>query len=164
MTDPSPNAWSEPVPAGPGAGDDSGRTRVVESGRRLSRSVATANLPVSRASTVLFDSLAQAESAGRAAARGERHATTYGTAGTPTTMALMDALAEVEAPGHDCRAALMPSGLSAITTALFTYLSPGDHMLVADSVYGPMRAFCDGMLARYGVRTEYYDPLVGAGI
>ncbi len=160
-----PNPSSDPVApaAGPGAGD-SGLTRVVDAGRRFPKPVATANLPVSRASTVLFDSLAHAESAGQAAARGERHATTYGTAGTPTTMALMDALAEVEAPGHDCRAALMPSGLSAITTALFTYLSPGDHMLVADSVYGPMRAFCDGMLSRYGVRTEYYDPLVGAGI
>lgn len=140
------------------------RTRVVDAGRRLEARVATASLPVSRASTVLFDSLAQADAAGKATGRGERHATTYGTAGTPGTMALADALAEIEGAGHACRAALMPSGLSAISTALLAFLSPGDHLLVSDSVYGPTRVFCDGMLARYGVRTEYYDPAIGAGI
>jgi cystathionine beta-lyase len=40
----------------------------------------------------------------------------------------------------------------------------GDHVLVADSVYLPTRKFCDDVLARYGVATTYYDPLVGAGI
>jgi cystathionine beta-lyase len=143
---------------------ESVRTRVVDAGRRLEARVATVNPPVSRASTVLFESLAQAEAAGKATGRGERHATTYGTAGTAGTMALADALAEVEGAGHACRAALMPSGLSAISTALLAFLSPGDHLLVSDSVYGPTRLFCDGMLARYGVRAEYYDPAIGAGI
>jgi cystathionine beta-lyase len=158
-------ASHEPAPGGqPDGASPAPRTRVVDAGRRLEARVLTANLPVSRASTVLFDTLAQADALGQAGARGERHVTTYGTSGTPVTMALADALAEVEGAGHDCRAALMPSGLSAISTALFAFLSPGDHLLVADSVYGPTRAFCDGLLARYGVKTEYYDPLIGAGI
>lgn len=140
------------------------RTRLAESGRRIDAAVNTANLPVHRASTVLFDTLAQAEAAGQAVGRGERHATTYGTAGTPTTMALMDALAEIEGSGHAVRAALMPSGLAAITTVLLAVLGPGDHLLVTDSAYGPTRVFCDGLLARLGVRTTYYDPTVGAGI
>src|SRR5262249_40125614 len=33
-----------------------------------------------------------------------------------------------------------------------------------DSVYRPSRNFCQGMLARYGVETTYFDPLIGAGI
>ena len=140
------------------------RTRLAEAGRHLEVPVNTANLPVHRASTVLFDTLAQAETAGHAVGGGERHATTYGTAGTPTTMALMDALAEIEGGGHAVRAALMPSGLAAITTVLLALLEPGDHLLVTDSAYGPTRVFCDGMLARLGVRTTYYDPVVGAGI
>jgi cystathionine beta-lyase len=37
-------------------------------------------------------------------------------------------------------------------------------VLVTDSVYAPTRRFCDGLLARYGVRTRYYDPRIGAGI
>jgi cysteine-S-conjugate beta-lyase len=139
-------------------------TRLVDAGRHLDVQVGMANLPVSRASTVLFETLAQAERAGDAVARGERHATTYGTVATPVTMALTDALAEIEGAGHACRAALMPSGLSAISTALLAFLKPGDHLLVTDSVYGPTRNLCNGLLARYGVHTEYYDPAIGAGI
>ncbi len=139
-------------------------TRLAETGRAFDVPVGTANLPVHRASTVLFDTLAQAEAAGEAVGRGERHATTYGTAGTPTTLALMDALAEIEGGGHPVRAALAPSGLAAITTALLAVLEPGDHILVTDSAYGPTRIFCDGMLARLGVTTTYYDPTIGAGI
>ncbi|UCE31019.1 MAG: PLP-dependent transferase, partial [Burkholderiales bacterium] len=36
--------------------------------------------------------------------------------------------------------------------------------LMPDSVYGPARALCDGLLARMGVETTFYDPLIGAGI
>jgi cystathionine beta-lyase len=164
MPDTSPNAAGHTGPSPTDAPSQAGRTSVVAAGRSIERPVAIASLPVSRASTVLFDSLAQAEEIGQAAARGERHASTYGTVGTPVTMALTDALAQVEGGGHACRAALMPSGLSAITSALFAFLSPGDHLLVSDSVYGPTRAFCDGLFARYGVHTEYFDPLIGAAI
>jgi cysteine-S-conjugate beta-lyase len=59
---------------------------------------------------------------------------------------------------------LCPSGLSAISTALLSVLSAGDHLLVTDSAYGPGRHFCDGVLKRFGVETTYYDPHVGAGI
>ena len=137
---------------------------VTEVARRFDARIATANLPVYRASTVLFDSLAQADATGRATMGGARHASTYGTAGTPTTFALMDALAEVEGRGHDCRAALMPSGLAAISTALFAYTRTGDHVLMPDSVYGPARQFAQGMLAGLGVETTFYDPSIGAGI
>ena len=139
-------------------------TQVTEAGRRFDERIVTANLPVHRASTVLFDSLAQADATGRATMAGERHASTYGTAGTPTTFALMDALAEVEGAGHDCRAALMPSGLAAISTALLAYLKTGDHLLMPDSVYGPARGFASGMLAGLGIETTFYAPGIGAGI
>ena len=135
--------------AGPqaGAGEPAIASLVTEVARRFDDVIATANLPVYRASTVLFDSLAQADAAGRATGAGALHASTYGTAGTPTTFALMDALAEVEGRGHACRAALMPSGLSAITTALLAFAKTGDHVLRPDSVYGPARVFARGMLA-----------------
>ena len=59
---------------------------------------------------------------------------------------------------------LAPSGLAAITTTLLSVLKAGDHLLVCDNVYRPSRNFCNGMLARYGVETTYFDPLIGAGI
>lgn len=139
-------------------------TRLTEVARRFDRRIATANLPVHRASTVLFDTLAQADAIGRDAIAGVRHASTYGTAGTPTTFGLMDALAEIEGRGHACRAALMPSGLSAISTALLAYLKTGDHLLMPDSVYGPARTFANGPLARLGIETTFYDPRIGEGI
>lgn len=133
-------------------------TQLSSVGREVPVGIVTANLPVHRASTVMFDTLAQAAERGRDAMQGVRHASSYGTSGTITTHALMDALAQIEGGGHACRAALMPTGLSAITTALFAFLSPGEHLLMPDSVYGPARVFAQGMLARYGVHTTFYDP------
>jgi cystathionine beta-lyase len=139
-------------------------TQLVSTGRHFDRPVATVNLPLTRASSVLFETLALAEAEGAAAMAGEVHRTTYATSGTPTTMALMDALAEVEGAPHRCRAAIMPSGLAAISVALLAYCKPGDHVLMSDSVYGPARTFATTLFARYGVVTEYFDPHIGAGI
>jgi cystathionine beta-lyase/cystathionine gamma-synthase len=74
-------------------------TAYASVARRIDALVRTASVPVVRASSVLFDSLAQVDQAGRATAQGVRHATTYGTAGLPTTMALMDAVAQLEGAG-----------------------------------------------------------------
>ncbi|WP_204271826.1 PLP-dependent transferase, partial [Escherichia coli] len=35
---------------------------------------------------------------------------------------------------------------------------------VPDSAYDPTRSLANGLLARMGVETSYYDPLIGAGI
>jgi len=59
---------------------------------------------------------------------------------------------------------IAPSGLAAISTTLLAVLKAGDHLLVCDNVYRPSRNFCNGVLARYGVETTYFDPLIGAGI
>lgn len=137
-------------------------TALVETARRFEPKIGTANLPVYRASTVLFDSLEQARERGREAATGQRHASTYGTVGTPTTFALMDALAEIEGRGSACRAAVMPSGLAAITTALLAFLKPGDEVLMSDSVYGPARVFAQGMMTRLGIRPVFFEPQANA--
>ncbi|GAA4719201.1 cystathionine beta-lyase [Sphingomonas lutea] len=132
-------------------------TRLVEAGRRKAWRGRLVNPPVERASTILFDSVAELD--GGQARLGEYR---YGLQGTATHWALSDALTELE-PGA-AGTALFSSGLSAITTALLAVLRSGDELLVTDSVYGPTRKFCDTLLGRYGVATRYYDPLVGAGI
>ncbi len=40
----------------------------------------------------------------------------------------------------------------------------GDHILITDSVYGPGRHLADGVLKRFGIEVEYYDPALGGGI
>jgi cysteine-S-conjugate beta-lyase len=130
-------------------------TRVVNAGRDPAAYHGFVNPPVYHASTVLYPS---AEDFVAHRARYQ-----YGRRGTPTTEALELALQELEGP--QCTAvALLPSGLAAVSAALFSVIQAGDHLLVTDSVYGPTRMFCDQILTRLGVTTTYYDPLAGASI
>ncbi len=86
---------------------------------------------------------------------------TYGRKGTPTSRAFETAVAEMEG-GFDCKAA--PSGLAAITAALLSYLKSGDHLLMVDTAYWPVRHLCDTLVKGLGIETTYYDPLIGKNI
>ncbi len=130
-------------------------TTIVTAGRDPKSNYGFVNPPVYHASTVLYPS-AEDYVAHRARYQ-------YGRRGTPTTEALELALQELEGP-QCAGVALVPSGLAAISTALLAVVHSGDHVLVTDSAYGPTRTFCDQILARLGVTTTYYDPLIGAGI
>ena len=128
-------------------------TRLVHAGRDPEDQYGFVNTPIYRGSTVLFPTMASLK---------DRNIPyTYGTKGTPTIRALEDAWTQLcDAEGT----VLAPTGLAAITLALMTAVKSGDHLLVTDSAYGPTRHFCDTVLARMGVETTYYDPLIGAGI
>ncbi|MDQ8730118.1 cystathionine beta-lyase [Bradyrhizobium sp. LHD-71] len=130
-------------------------TRLVTAGRDPRFLNGFVNTPVVHGSTVLYPTADDI--------RNDRGEFQYGREGTPTTKALSDAIAALEGPAC-AGVALLPSGLAAISTALLAVLKSGDHLLVSDSAYRPTRRFCDGMLARYGVTTTYYDPLIGADI
>lgn len=132
-------------------------TRLVEGGRRKEWRRRLVNTPVERASTILFDSVDELH--GSRPALGNYR---YGLQGTATQWALSEALTNLE-PGA-AGTALYSSGLAAITAPLLILLSPGDEMLAPDNVYGPTRKFCDTILKRLGIRTRYYDPLIGAEI
>ena len=130
-------------------------TRLVTAGRDPQAYFGFVNPPVYHASTVLYPT-AQDQVAHRARYQ-------YGRRGTPTSEALEDALKELEGPAC-AGVALLPSGLSAISTVLLSVVGAGDHILVSDSIYRPTRVFCDGVLKRLGTETTYYDPLIGDGI
>src|SRR5437868_13684623 len=105
-------------------------TVLVEGGRRKEWRRRLVNVPVERASTILFDSVAELE--GSRPALGEYR---YGLQGTATHWALSEALTQLE-PGA-AGTALYSSGLAAITGALLSVLSAGDEILVSDSIYDP---------------------------
>lgn len=142
-----PRSGAKPKPA----------TAVTQLGRNPRQHLGAVNTPVYRASTILFDTVADLE----AAERGEYPGITYGLHGLPTVRDLQAAVAALEG-GHAALA--VPSGLAAITLALLATTRPGDHVLVTDSVYGPTRRFCNQQLKRLGVEASYYDPLCGAAI
>lgn len=144
---------------GPGVSDEKPATRVVSAGRRPEWTQGIVSPPVWRASTILYDSVADLRAAG---GRDTHHRLFYGRRGTPTQWALADALTELE-PGAEATF-LYPSGVAAIAAALLSLLSPGDELLCTDSAYDPTRSFANGFLRRFGVTTRFYDPLIGAGI
>ena len=134
-------------------------TLLTHLGRNPEAQHGAINPPVYHASTILSKNMAEWEN--RRDPRLHFGVVRYGLSGTPTTFALEELLAKIEG-GY--RAAIVSSGLAAITAPLQGCLSQGDHLLMVDSCYGPARNFCERVLTRMGVETTYYDPLIGEGI
>ena len=133
------------------------QTKLINVGRKPEANFGIINPPVYHASTVLFPTVAALDKA----TQNRYEGVYYGLNGTPTTFALQEAVAELEGYTH---AIAVPSGLASIAASLLAFLKHGDHLLMVDSVYGPTRRFCDGMLKRFGIETTYYDPLIGKAI
>jgi cystathionine beta-lyase len=133
-------------------------TKIVNAGRSEKWTNGVVNPPVTRASTVVFNSVAEMNNA-----LINRHNQTmvYGRRGTNTSFAFSDAMIDLEG-GAGC--ALYPSGTAAITNAILAFVKQGDHILMVDSAYEPTRDYCDKILAKMGVATTYYDPMIGANI
>ena len=135
-------------------------TRLLHLGRKARSEPGLVNLPVARASTVTFESMAHMRDVQKRFDAGEPVAT-YGITNMPLRVAFEELMVEIEG-GH--RAATYPSGLAAVAAAILATVQAGDHVLVTDACYGPTRMFCDRTLKRFGVATDYYDPLIGADI
>lgn len=135
-------------------------TKVITVARSAERFGGAVNPPVYRTSTVLSATIADWEKkqAERAAGVPGMY---YGRQGTLTTRSFEEAVAEIE--GGD-RTFVCPSGLAACNMSILAFVKSGDHILITDSVYGPVRTFADTVLVRMGVKTTYYDPCIGAGI
>lgn len=132
------------------------RTLLVHGGRDPHGFSGMVNTPVHRGSTILSRDLEswQRNSAGNPYSQ-------YGRFGTPTTRSLEDMVARLEG-GY--RSLVFPSGLSACCHALMSVLKAGDHVLMTNSVYGPVRLFADQVLKRFNIEVTFYDPLVGGNI
>ncbi len=133
-------------------------TRLVHLGNHPFDHQGIINPPVYHASTIAFPTLAALRS--RVTEDGERKVA-YGRKGTPTTFAVEDTVAAL----HGAAGAIaVSSGLAAVSLSMMSHLGPGDHVLVADSVYAPVRALCAQVLAPLGIQCQFYDPCIGAGI
>lgn len=117
------------------------------------------NPPVYHASTIVHRTVAGMENAQKN--RLQKGNMSYGRYGTPTTFALEEAVSAME---QGDRTIAYCSGAAACYAAILSFVQSGDHILVVDTVYGPVRAFCGGFLKRFGVTTTFYDPMIGADI
>jgi cysteine-S-conjugate beta-lyase len=136
-------------------------TTIVQGGRRSewTGDGKVVNPPVWRASTILYDDTAALKDGVKSNADGNWF---YGRRGTPTQWALAEALTALDPSAAGTM--LYPSGVAAVAGALLSVLKPGDHLLMVDSTYDPTSGLCNKFLARHGITTTYYDPLIGAGI
>ena len=76
---------------------------------------------------------------------------------TPNHIALHKKLAALEG----AEAALVTSsGMSAITTALLTYLQSGDHLLAQSTLYGGTADYVKHDLPQYGIEVDFFDAMI----
>src|SRR5205814_9055188 len=127
-------------------------TLLTHLGRNPEAQHGAINPPVYHASTILSKNVAEWEN--RRDPRVHFGVVRYGLSGTPTTFALEELLARIEG-GY--RAAIVCSGLAAITAPLQGLLQQGVHHLMVDSTYGPARTSCNRVLTRMGVEPAYHD-------
>ncbi len=116
------------------------------------------NPPIVRGSTVLHANVADMKERSRRYRSDEPGPVNYGLYGTPTHHAFLELLCQLEG-GY--RSWAVPSGLTACTMTLLSYLHAGDHVLISDAAYGPTRRFCIDMLPRYGIQYSFYAPTIG---
>jgi cystathionine beta-lyase len=109
------------------------------------------NPPLVRASTILFDTVAHLKDIRRR--RDDERVLSYGARGNPTAFALEDLITGLEG-GYRTR--LFPTGLAAITQTLIAYLQSGDHVLISDAVYEPVRHFARQFFDRFSIDYSFF--------
>lgn len=115
---------------------------------------APVNLPSMRTSTVRFENLDRLQETVARRMNGERPIT-YGRSGMDTHRALEEVFNELEVGCYTC---LAPSGLAAINILFLTVLQAGDHVLISDSTYAPVRNLNNVLLSRLGISASYFSP------
>lgn len=127
-------------------------TDLVRAGRNRARNEGGVNPPVQRVSTLILERVDQLY---------DDDVKTYGLDGMAVHEALSEALIAIEGGAG---VTFAPSGLGACALPFLAFCEAGAHALVPDSVYGPTRRLCDGLLTRFGVETTMYDPRIGGDI
>jgi cystathionine beta-lyase len=127
-------------------------THCVVTPKVKSEGFAPLGVGVYRASTIVFETAEDYANRGKRGPDGY----SYGLYGTPTTRTLEAKLTALE---KGARTFLVPSGQAANAIAMLPFLRAGDGILIADSVYPPVRDLANTELARFGVEVAYYDPV-----
>lgn len=115
---------------------------------------APVSLPPVRTSTVRFKDLAALEQTLARRALGAR-TVTYGIGGLQTHRALEEVFNVLE-DGSYC--VLSSSGLASIHLVFMSVLRSGDHILISDNVYGPVRNLNETLLKRLNIEATFFSP------
>ncbi|MFU2122011.1 cystathionine beta-lyase [Gallibacterium anatis] len=133
-------------------------THLIHAGRGKRVTQGSVNPVIQRASSLVFDSVADKKKATQERAK---QGLFYGRRGTLTHFALQDLMCELEG-GVGCY--LYPCGAAAISNTLLAFVQQGDHILVTGAAYEPTQEFCNIILKKMGISTTFYDPMMGAKV
>lgn len=133
-------------------------TTLVSAGRSKRYTQGAVNSVIQRASSLVFDTVADKKRATAGRATGELF---YGRRGTLTHFSLQEAMTELEG-GAGC--VLYPCGAAAVANAILSFVDAGDHVLMCGAVYEPTQDFCTKILSKLGVTTTFYDHTIGSEI
>ncbi|MGV8924254.1 MAG: cystathionine beta-lyase [Ewingella sp.] len=130
-------------------------TTLISAGRDKKYTLGSVNAVIQRASSLVFNTVADKKHATKKRAEGELF---YGRRGTLTHFSFQEAMVELEG-GAGC--ALYPCGAAAVSNAILSFVSTGDHILVAGSAYEPTQDFAEKVLRKLGVTTTYFPATIG---
>ncbi|ADP11317.1 cystathionine beta-lyase [Erwinia sp. Ejp617] len=133
-------------------------TALIGAGRGKRYTQGSVNPVIQRASSLVFDSVADKKRAAAGRADGELF---YGRRGTLTHFSLQEAMTELEG-GAGC--ALYPCGAAAVANAILAFVSAGDNVLMSGGVYEPTQDFCTKILSKMNVTTTWFDSGSGCDI
>ncbi|MGG7448326.1 cystathionine beta-lyase [Kosakonia oryzendophytica] len=133
-------------------------TALVNAGRSKKYTQGSVNSVIQRASSLVFETVEAKKHATRNRANGELF---YGRRGTLTHFSLQEAMCELEG-GAGC--ALFPCGAAAVANTILAFVEQGDHVLMTNTAYEPTQDFSTKILAKLGVTTSWFDPMIGASI
>lgn len=132
---------------------------LVAGGRPAKEEARHVNMPIELGSTMVFDTITAFEQARDN--RFQSGTIFYGRYGNEASYQLEKILVELEGAAG---VTLTSSGVAAISLTLQSLTRPGDHLLVADNVYGNTRGFCENVLADLKVEIEFFDPGLGTEV
>ncbi len=116
----------------------------------------SANPPVTRASTILFNSMQEMYQHELKVKKHKKVSHyTYGRYGSTTTIELENILKELEQAYH---VFLTGTGFGGIALALMSLCRPGDEILVSDNVYGPTKEISQQLMRQFNIKATFYNP------
>ena len=133
-------------------------TTLVHAGRKKRFTQGAVNPVIQRASSLVFETIADKKHCTKNRYKGELF---YGRRGTLTHFALQDLMCEMEG-GAGCY--LYPCGAAAVTNAILSFVETGDHVLMTGAAYEPTQDFCNVILKKMHIDTTYYDPMIGTDV
>jgi|DEB0MinimDraft_10_1074344.scaffolds.fasta_scaffold18847_1 cystathionine beta-lyase len=136
-------------------------TKLIHSFRDPSQQSGVVNTPLYQSSTIIFDKYQDLLDKERENENANIAKLKYGRYGSKTNFTLENSIAQME---NGFGSIITSCGMSAISTAILSYVNQGDHILVSDNCYYPIRQIASEFLAKFGITVTYFDNDIASDI